>query len=373
MSCYLQVCLTVLLVVASSVQAQQIQFEQLSYVLNFQEEQPNGSIVAEIVASYFNSFGLPRSDGTFSLPTTGDAQLFTIETLSDTSMSRGVIRSRSVFDRDDLNAQTRFIFTATYTIPEGISDTVSITIIIQDINDNPPAFPSAINRVPLLENTLGGTQFTVISAVDSDQVLSEMQVIQIAPNVEDVIEVFTLTNGRILYNITTGNELGHFTIDQETGALSVSEGLVLNIDAIDLYNLTVMATDGGGLNDLTNVIIDVIDTNDNIPQILGPLGVNITISESTQIGSVIVDHFNVTDADRGINAEIRFLILSGDLTNSFSIDELSGRIIISAPLDRERGDVVTLTVVARDRGLPQSLETSTLVRTLTHTRFIATN
>lgn len=362
---YLQISLTLLLVTASYVQAQQVQFEQPSYFAEFDEEQSNGTVVTEIGALYFNSFGVPENDGTFSLPTTGDAQLFTIETVSGVSISRGVIRSRTVFDRDDVNAQTQFSFTASYTTPDGTSDTVTITIIIQDINDNRPTFSNAINFVPLFEDTLAGTQFTIISAEDPDQVLSEVRTVDISPDVQDVVEVFIVTNGRILYSITAGNDLGHFSIARETGGLSVSEGVVLNIDANDLYNLTVMATDGGGLNDTTMVTIAIVDTNDNPPQILGPLGVNVTISEDTQTGYVIVDSFNATDSDRGINAEIRFSISSGDVTDSFSIDELSGRITVSAPLDRERGSVVTLTVMARDMGTPQSLETSTLVRTNT--------
>ncbi len=356
-----------LLIVAGSVQAQQVQFEQSSYFADFDEEQSSGTVVTEIRASYFNSFGLSRSDGAFSLPTTGDAQFFAIETVSDTSTSRGVITSKTVFDRDAINAQTRFDFIVTYTTPEGTSSgTVPITVIIQDINDNRPAFPSPINRVPLVENTPAGTQFTTIFAVDLDQVLSEIQVVDISPDIQDVVEIFVITNGRILYTITTGNDFGHFSIDRETGGLSVSEGVVLNIDAIDLYNLTVMATDGGGLNDTTTVIIEIVDTNDNPPQILGPLGVSVTISEDTQVGYIIVDHFNATDSDRGVNAEIKFSISSGDVTDSFFIDELSGRITVSAPLDRERGGVVTLTVVARDSGISQFLEASTLVRIHTH-------
>ena len=358
----LQAIVALLLFVTSSIQAQQIQFEQASYFVGFNEEQSTGTTVIEIKASYLNSFGLPRTDGNFSLPTTGDAQLFTVETISDTTISAGIIRSRAVFDRDAVNVQTQFSFMATYTTPDDTSASVSISVFIQDVNDNRPTFSSKVNQVSLLEDTLAGTTFVTISAVDLDQVQSETNIIDISPDVQDVVEVFTITNGRVLYNITSGNSLQHFVIDRESGSLSVSEVVVLDIDAVDLYNLTVMATDGGGLSDTTIVVIKVVDANDNAPQILGPLGVNVTIPEDTQPGYVIVDHINATDLDRGVNAEIRFSIISGDVTDSFSIDTISGRIEVSSPLDREGGSSVQLTVQARDLGIPQPMQSTVQVR-----------
>lgn len=351
----LQVIMALLSILTGLSQAQQIQFNPSSYFVEFNEEQPNGTAVAEVRASYLDSFGRPGADGVFSLPLSGDAQYFTVQTVSDGTVSRGIIYSNAVFDRDSPSEQTRFSFTSTYTIPGGTFDSVSVTVVLRDINDNPPLFPSRINEVQILEDSPAQTSIANITATDPDQVLSQEIIIDITPDVQDVITVYTVTNGRILYNITAGNDLGHFSISQVSGTLSISPGVILDIDTVDLYNLTVMATDGGGLTDSTTVIIEVIDANDNAPQILGPLGVNLTITEDTPPGYILVDHINATDLDRGVNAEIRFSIITGDTTNSFMIDDLSGRIEVRAPLDRERGGTIELTVEARDLGIPLSL------------------
>ena len=359
----LQAITSLLLLFTSLIQAQTIVFNPTSYAVQFNEEQLVGSEVTQVRASYVNSFGSLRRDGTFSIPTTGDAQYFTIETSTSSTQTIGTIRANAVFDRDLPNAQTGFSFMVTYTTPDpdNISSSVTVSVFLGDINDNPPQFTQRNYSVNLVETTQAGTSFFTPSATDPDLTLREERVVEIAPGVEDVEVVYIITNGRIFYNITSGNNLRHFVINSETGALSVRQGVALDIDAVDLYNLTVMATDGGGLSDITTVSISIIDINDNPPLILGPLGVNVTISEDTPPGYVIVDHINATDLDRGINAEIRFGIVSGDVTQSFSIDELSGRIEVSAPLDRERGAVVQLTVEARDLGLPQSLASTTQV------------
>ena len=350
---YLQAITAFVLFVAT---AAQIQFNPTSYFPEVSEEQPVGTEVVRVGAAYVDSFGILRTNGVFSMPSGGDAMFFTIETVSTPTESRGIIRTASVFDRDALNAQTEFFFTATYTTAEGVNSSVQIHVFLADINDNAPSFTDRVYTLPLFEGTPGGADIFTVTATDPDVSLREQIVINIAENLQDIVERYTITNGRVLYNITSGNSLGHFELNAETGTLSLAQGVELDIDSLDFYNLTVMATDGGGLNDIATVIINVLDSNDNTPQILSPLGVNLTIPEDTLPGYVVIDSINATDLDRGVNAEIRFLILSGDITNSFTIDEITGRIIISAPLDREMGVVIDLTVAARDQGLPQFLQ-----------------
>lgn len=350
---FLQAVTTFLLFAAT---AAQIQFNPTSYFPEVSEEQPVGTEVVRVGAAYVDSFGRIRTNGVFSIPSGGDARFFAIETVSTSSESRGIIRTASVFDRDALNAQTEFVFTATYTTPEGVSSSVQINVFLADINDNAPKFSDSVYTIPLFEGTPSGEAFFTVMATDPDVSLREQVVINIAEDLQDIVERYTITNGRVQYNITSGNGLGHFEINVETGTLSLAQGVVLDIDSLDFYNLTVMATDGGGLSDIATVIINVLDSNDNPPQIFSPLEVNLTIPEDTLPGYVIVDSINATDLDRGLNAEIRFLILSGDVTNSFTIDERTGQIVISSPLDREMGVVIDLTVAARDQGLPQFLQ-----------------
>ena len=337
----------------------QVQFNSSAYNPTLLEEQPIGTYVVTIGASYFDSFGIPRTDGVFNISTIGDAQYFRIDTSTALFQSAGTITSVAVFDRDAPDVQTVFVFDVTYTTPVGTSESTQVRVTLSDLNDNPPRFTERVFTTAVFEGTRGGTPFFNVTAVDPDLVVATQTIDEAS---EDFGELeYTVANGRIIYNITGGNELGHFSINADNGTLSVSLGAVLDVDSVDLYNLTMMAVDGGGLKDTATVIVSIVDSNDNQPQILAPHSFQLTISEDTPLGFVILESINATDADTGINADIQFLITSGDITNSFLINELSGEILVSSPLDRERGEIVNLTIAARDRGIPPQQDTFNIV------------
>ena len=337
----------------------QVQFNSSAYNPTLPEEQPVGTYVVTIGASYFDSFGIPRTDGVFNISTIGDAQYFRIDTSTALFQSAGTITSVAVFDRDAPDVQTVFVFDVTYTTPVGTSESTQVRVTLSDLNDNPPRFTERVFTTAVFEGTRGGTPFFNVTAVDPDLVVATQTIDEAS---EDFGELeYTVANGRIIYNITGGNELGHFSINADNGTLSVSLGAVLDVDSVDLYNLTMMAVDGGGLKDTATVIVSIVDSNDNQPQILAPHSFQLTISEDTPLGFVILESINATDADTGINADIQFLITSGDITNSFLINELSGEILVSSPLDRERGEIVNLTIAARDRGIPPQQDTFNIV------------
>ena len=331
----------------------QVQFNSSAYNPTLLEEQPVGTYVVTIGASYFISFGIPRTDGMFNISTVGDARYFRID------QSAGTITTVTVFDRDAPDVQTVFVFDVTYTTPVNTSESTQVRVTLSDLNDNPPRFTERVFTTAVLEGTRGGTPFFNVTAVDPDLVVATQTIDEAG---EDFGELeYTVANGRIIYNITGGNELGHFSINADNGTLFVSLDAVLDVDSVDLYNLTVMAVDGGGLMDTATVIVSIVDSNDNQPQILAPHSFQLTISEDTPLGFVILESINATDADTGINADIRFLITSGDITNSFSINELSGEILVTSPLDRERGEIVNLTIAARDQGIPPQQDSFNIV------------
>ena len=351
--------LLLLLVTCSlhTVQSQFIQFSPSSYFQRFQEEQPVNTTVITVCVGAFNSFGQAVS-GSFSIPTSGDGRFFSIEyTGLDSGVNNAVIRSSVIFDWDVENVQTQYSFPVTFmSSVGGASRDAQVTVFIEDINDNIPRFTRDIFQVSLFEEFPSGIGFLNVTAVDPDQVIFEEVVVDRGNNIRDVVGMYTVDNGRIIYNITAGNNLSHFQINPDNGSLSISAGVRIDIDQVAFYNLTVMATDGGGQSDITTVEITILDSNDNAPQIMSPRGVDVTVSEDTPSGYVILEEINATDLDTGANADIQFSIASGDLTGSFSIDRTTGRIVVSAPLDREVQGVLNLTVVARDQGVPSSLQ-----------------
>ncbi len=336
-----------------------VQFIPSTYNPIVAEGQPIGAVVTTVGALYRDVFDLERTDGTFSILSGGDASLFTIETTADQPlalMSSGIVRTAVIFDRDPPGAQESFEFQVQYAAPDGASGTVRVRVTLEDVNDNPPQFTEAVFAVYVLEETSGGSSVSTITATDPDLSLSQLVIDEEAEDFGGL--VYTVSNGRIIYSLIDGPDSGNFSIDSDTGVLSLAPLAVLDVDVIELYNLTVFAVDGGMLNDTATVLVHILDSNDNPPQILYPLGLNLTLVEDTPTGFVILEGINATDADRGLNAMIKFYVTDGDTTNSFTIDEDSGEIVISSPLDREAGSIIDLSITARDQGLPQSLQST---------------
>ncbi len=337
---------------------QSISVSQTAYSASFSEEQPVGSFVLQLQATGFDSnsnailgqFTLAGSDAQyFSLGNSFQDQIQT--TLVD-------INSAAVFDWDQANAQREFSFTATFTIP-GSSRDIPVTVQITDVNDNTPKFPRDVFFVQIPELQQAGMQILNVSALDPDQILFDTRSVLIDPvnNVFETEVIPVVTNGLIFYSVVSGNELGHFILSSDSAILSVTPGASLDVDQISLYNLTILAVDGGGRNSSAEVYITIVDSNDNAPTIVFPRGIDVAISEDTDLGYVILEGINATDADSGVNAVIQFLIISGDSAGNFGIDRDTGRINVSRPLDREVQATYNLTVAARDGGTPALQDT----------------
>ena len=315
------------------------------------EEQPVGEIVVDININYLDAgFNLFNEEyGSYDFEAGFDEQFFSIDS------SNGIIRFATVLDIDEPDSKFQYTLKVRFTASDGAIGTEEITINLQDINDNTPTFNQTQYQVTLPENAeVGFVVFTAI-ANDLDQVISELILDE---ETLDIIGVnYTNANGRVLYSILNGNDDNQFAINPETGNVTVAPGSTIDVDERDFYNLTILAKDGGGLTNTSLLLITVLDSNDNRPIIEYPTNFTINLSEDTPPGLVIVEYINATDDDYGINSEIRFAVIAGDITNSFAIDVLTGMLILTGELDREAQNPLLLTIAAIDQGIPQLQDT----------------
>ena len=103
-------------------------------------------------------------------------------------------------------------------------------------------------------------------------------------------------NAEISYTIIGGNEHRKFSIDQETGLVSVAGKL--DYERAKEYFLTIQALDGGSppLSNHATVNISIMDVNDNKP-IFTQLSYTAAITENSPVGSSIVT-LTATDLDQ---------------------------------------------------------------------------
>jgi len=208
-----------------------------------------------------------------------------------------------------------------------------VTVNLLDTNDHDPMisfrfFPDGGKVATVDENAVNGTVVAAVAVKDSDSGL----------------------NGKTSVRIVSGNELGHFRLEEAADLHIVRVNGVLDREEIGKYNLTVVAMDQGtpARTTTAHLIIDVNDVNDHEP-VFEKSEYSAVLSELAPTGSFVAS-ITATDEDTGVNAQVHYDILSGNELKWFSMDPLTGLIVTAGPLDREVRDTIELSISARDGG-----------------------
>ncbi|XP_059821083.1 protocadherin Fat 4 [Hypanus sabinus] len=214
-------------------------------------------------------------------------------------------------------------------------DEVLVNITVLDAND-PPVFTSEEYSVQISEEAAAGAHVIFVSAFDSDSVPSW---------------------SRFTYHIGTGNEKGAFSINSQTGQISVAAEL--DRESIPVYNLSVLAVDSGmpSATGSTYLVIKLEDINDNGPTLISTSG---EVVENQRAGAVVVT-LNATDPDLPPNQGpfTYHLLSTSSATNYFSLSS-KGVLTTTREIDREQISDFYLSVVTRDSGTPQMSSTGTV-------------
>ncbi|OQR69060.1 cadherin-related tumor suppressor-like, partial [Tropilaelaps mercedesae] len=166
----------------------------------------------------------------------------------------------------------------------------------------------------------------------------------------------------VLYSVAGGNVDNVFTVDTQTGEVSVA-GL-LDFESTPIFRLWLQAEDRvTGLATYTELSIVLTDVNDNAPVCKQTI-YNVTVMEEQQTPELVAQ-IEAIDADEDENGEVVFQLASTPTagpaaTLPFSIEARSGRIYTTTKLDRETFDHYQLTVQAIDRGSPARTGTCTV-------------
>ncbi|GAB6027294.1 hypothetical protein CHUAL_001576 [Chamberlinius hualienensis] len=251
----------------------------------------------------------------------------------------GVIKSTQYFDHERLvlTSGLSYVTLEAFVTDNGLirqQDEAKLYVYIVDINDNVPQFVRLPYKTILSEAALVNTPVIRVSATDGDEG----------------------AGGHLTYSITGGNVADRFTIDAETGQIVLLKSL--DRETVAEYTLTVMAKDAGtplSLSSTATVVINVLDENDNVPQITSNT-TEITVLENATIGTQLVQ-FVAKDKDIGFNSEVSFYIGAGNIHETFRIDALSGIMYLNKPLDYESRTSYLLNVTVTDSGTPHLAST----------------
>uniref|UniRef100_A0A3Q3KDG5 Uncharacterized protein n=1 Tax=Monopterus albus TaxID=43700 RepID=A0A3Q3KDG5_MONAL len=180
---------------------------------------------------------------------------------------------------------------------------LNVTVVVMDVNDNPPVFPSAEYLTSVPENSEIGTNVLDVKATDAD----------------------SGANAHIYYSLIAGH-------------------------LWPVYNLTVTATDNGSppATGTTNVIVTIGDVNDNAPKL--------TLTEAqlkeNQPEGTVVARLDAFDLDLPKNqGPFTFWLVSPSEGSAFSLTP-DGVLLTTRPTDREQISTYQILVAVRDTGIP---------------------
>uniref|UniRef100_A0A2K5WAV9 Protocadherin beta 3 n=1 Tax=Macaca fascicularis TaxID=9541 RepID=A0A2K5WAV9_MACFA len=208
------------------------------------------------------------------------------------------------------------------------SGTAQINIQVLDINDNAPEFAQPLYEVAVLENTPVNSVIVTVSASDLD----------------------TGSFGTISYAFFHASEeiRKTFQLNPITGDMQLVK--YLNFEAINSYEVDIEAKDGGGLSGKSTVIVQVVDVNDNPPE-LTLSSVNSPIPENS--AETVLAVFSVSDLDSGDNGRVVCFIennlpfiLKPSVENFYTL-------MSEGALDRETRSEYNITITVTDLGTPR--------------------
>ncbi|XP_061090075.1 protocadherin alpha-3-like [Conger conger] len=217
------------------------------------------------------------------------------------------------------------------------SGTLQIIVNVIDVNDNAPTFSSSLYKVRVPENVPYGTTILTLTATDADEGV----------------------NGDLVYSLIRRGRLNHldiFAIDPKTGEITTKG--TLDYEESSAYEIRAQAQDGGHSPRSTHckVLVEVVDLNDNAPEIT-VTSLMSPIKEDSTRGTVVA-LITVADKDGGKNGLVKCTLVSvlpfklqSSYKNSYSL-------VVDGPLDRENASRYNVTIRATDEGIPPLSSTS---------------
>lgn len=152
-------------------------------------------------------------------------------------------------------------------------------------------------------------------------------------------------NGRVLFSISDGNKENCFSINMETGLITILQPL--DRERLDRYFLNITIYDQG-IPQMSNwrlLTMIIEDANDNDPEFYQD-GFSALVSENSVIGAEVVT-ITAFDRDMGPNGQLSYIMLTS--VPQFGIDSETGSVFVASHVDRETYPVFTLKIEVRDK------------------------
>ena len=254
-------------------------------------------------------------------------------------MTTGIL---SIIDSTDIDREVTDEYQLTIVATDGgtspLDDSLTLTVTIDDINDNPPVFPHNDLTLEIVEDTAAEEYIgqILLTFSGSDQDIG--------------------VNGDFEFRIDAGNDDNLFTL---TTAGVLTRSASIDREVYDSITLTLTIYDLGtnSMSSSISLDIDITDSNDNTP-IFGNTTYTFDVIESSNV-TFLIGTITASDTDEGVNQDISFAI--PDTTQPFAIDSTSGELTVKIELDRETTDRYEFELEGYDAAVHPRTGTTTVI------------
>ncbi|XP_041799578.1 protocadherin beta-16-like [Chelmon rostratus] len=298
-------------------------FGQVTY--SIPEEMSKGSLVGNIAQDLGLDVKRLKS---------GKARIYTGDNAEyiELNKDRGVLLVKERIDREALCGQTTPCALHLQITLEDPIEFFTVTVEINDINDNVPSFKKGEMKFRISESAVIGAKFVLERAKDLDVGVNGLQSYSLKPTDNFHLKLQNQQDGRKKVEMVLQKHL-----DRE---------------AQEHLSLTLTATDGGDpqLSGTMRVEISVLDANDNAPVFTQEV-YRVTIMETAPKGTIL-STVSAVDADQGSNGKVSYSITNtlDDVPLVFKIDEENGVVALSGNMDYEKAQHYEIHVQASDDG-----------------------
>ncbi|KAM4653610.1 protocadherin gamma-A2-like [Amazona ochrocephala] len=234
-----------------------------------------------------------------------------------------------------------------------LESSMVLELRVLDVNDNAPVFAEERYSARLAENNAAGALVLTVQASDADWG----------------------QNARVRYRLSEGRVRGtplssYVSVQAETGALYALRSF--DYEEVREVRLWVWAEDGGSpsLSSNVSVRLEIVDENDNAPQVLYPPPAAPSVAGSGWAGvelaprsaepGALVAKVVAVDADAGQNAWLSYELAKATEPGLFRVGLHSGEVRTARfPLSRDASRQ-SLVVLVKDHGRPALSATATL-------------
>uniref|UniRef100_A0A672IG76 Protocadherin-16 n=1 Tax=Salarias fasciatus TaxID=181472 RepID=A0A672IG76_SALFA len=295
-------------------------FEKEVYVTSIAEDAPQGSFLVQIRARDADE-GV-NSDVRYSILRSSQGAMFSIDAES------GLVTTAAALDRET-QMELWFLVAATDGGEPSLTSTATVTVMVEDVNDNEPVFQQQLYNVSIPEHSDAGSCFLQVVATDAD----------------------SAEFGSVLYSLSDGfdDQDRHplFQIHPHTGELCVLQDIDRDAGQTH-HDILIKAEDPGGLSAQTYVHIEIDDLNDNAP-VFNPEEYAVSISSHAQPGTEIVNVI-ATDRDSGRFGEVTYGLVPGDTSSLFTLDKHTGTLFLTSALTHLGAANMKIFITAQDGG-----------------------